>query len=65
MDFAKHFLLWNVDTLYIPQVNQGIFNHREERHREVKRAATFDVDPVRVNLARVVGANSCTHGIKK
>ncbi len=55
IDFSKHFY-GNVGSLNIPQGNQGIFNHREERQREVKRAATFDVDPVRANLAWMVGA---------
>jgi hypothetical protein len=59
IDFSKHFY-GNVGSLNIPRVNQGIFNHREERQREVKRSATFDIDPVRVNLAWMVGANSCT-----
>ena len=33
IDFSKHFY-GNVGSLNIPQVNQGIFNHREERQRE-------------------------------
>jgi hypothetical protein len=50
--------IFSTSPASLPQVNQGIFNHREEAQREVKRAATFDIDLVRVNLARVVGANS-------